>query len=86
MNLEISKQWEELNETNSTAVSFKGVEIKTTQDPYIKDNTYTAHAISVFGDEYQLSWNIINEETTDESETCDWEHPSSIKSGGMELL
>lgn len=65
-----------------------------TQMPYIdgtnEDAYYTARAIkdSDQPDEdnfipvYQLIWDIINTETEDESEACEWDSPSDIKDQG----
>ncbi|MGN7402717.1 hypothetical protein ACTHO0_22950 [Cytobacillus praedii] len=73
-------KFEELNETNSTILEVEGIEIKTTQDPYLSDcgKFYKAHAINIFGGEYELKWKVINFETTDESEACDWDNPVEI--------
>lgn len=76
------KKFQELNAFNSTIVEVDGKEYRTTQDPYVSDdgNTYKAHALDAKGNEYLITWEVINAETTDESEACDWEEPIDIKS------
>lgn len=73
--------WESLNELNSTIILHKGNYVKTTQDPYVSDDgkTYKAEAVSVFGDKLEVTWEVINEETDDESEVCDWDNPVSVE-------
>jgi len=50
-----------------------------TQYPYINQGGtptqvfYQAHAIDDDGNSYMIFWDIINEDTEDESEACDWE-------------
>ncbi len=73
-------KFESLNETNSTIIERDGIELRTTQDPYVSDcgGFYKAPAISIFGGEYEITWKVINEETTDESEACDWDNPVDV--------
>lgn len=81
------KKFEELNVRNSTIIKWEGKELRTTQDPYC-DNYYCmvdgtiasffAHAVDADNNEYKIRWEIINHETTDQSETCDWENPVDV--------
>lgn len=81
------KKFEELNVTNSTIVFMDGDEIRTTQDPYITEQEgwfddkpfYKAHGVDDENNEYIIYWKIVDEETTDESNACDWENPSFIE-------
>lgn len=70
----------ELNATNSTIIEFEGKELRTTQDPHISDDgeTYKAHAVDVENNEYIITWEVTNAETTDESESCDWDNPVGV--------
>lgn len=70
----------ELNAHNSTVIEWEGKILKTTQDPSVSDNgdQYTAPAIDAEGNGYILAWEVINEETTDESEACNWDSPVGI--------
>lgn len=72
-------KWEMLNETNSTILEGE-IELRTTQDPYVTDDGkyYKAHAIDVFGGEYEITWEVIDFETTDESSACDWDNPVDV--------
>ena len=74
------KNYNELNEMNSTIVNFEGKELRTTQDPIISDDgeRYTAPALDEQGNEYIISWSVIDFETTDESTSCDWDNPVGI--------
>ena len=73
------KTFDELNATNSTIVNFKNIELRTTQDPYLDNNAYRAHAVDAFSNEYIVTWEIINHDTTDESEACDWDNPVLVR-------
>lgn len=70
----------ELNAHNSTIVTVEGTEYRTTQEPHVSDDgrTYKAHAVDAQDNEYIIAWAVINEETTDESEACDWANPSGV--------
>jgi hypothetical protein len=72
--------YNELNETNSTIITWEGKELRTTQDPYVNDNgdMYTAPALDAQGNEYIIAWSVIDYETTDESTSCDWDNPAGI--------
>ncbi|MGG3987467.1 hypothetical protein [Bacillus smithii] len=74
------KTFDELNVTNSTIFEWEGKELRTVQDPYVSDDgdTYTAVAIDENNNEYQVYWEVINSDTTDESETCDWDKPIEV--------
>lgn len=74
------KLWKSLNEVNSTVLLHQGNYVKTTHDPYVSDGgkTYKADAVSVYGDKLEVTWEVINNETDDESEVCDWDNPISI--------
>ncbi|MFU1797664.1 hypothetical protein ACM1RC_27620 [Paenibacillus azoreducens] len=69
-----------LNATNSTIIQWEGKELRTTQDPYISDDgsQYIAHAVDDRDDEYIITWEVINYETMDESEACDWDNPVGV--------
>lgn len=73
-------KWEALNETNSTIIEWNEIELRTTQDPHVSDDGkfYKAPAISIFGGEYEITWEVINFDTTDESEACDWDNPIEV--------
>lgn len=74
------KTFSDLNEYNSTVIDFEGKRLKTTQDPQISDDgdTYTAPALDAEGNEYILSWAVIDPEITDESSICDWNNPVGV--------
>ena len=73
--------WESLNESNSTVILHDGNYVKTTRDPHVSDDgkTYKAEAVSVFGDKLEVTWEVINKETDDESEVCEWDNPISVE-------
>lgn len=75
------KLWSSLDDSNSTIFYHDGREFRTTQDPYITDDgeSYKAEAISSFGDEVTVYWEVIDNETTDESEACDWDNPVTVE-------
>ena len=74
------KKFNELNVTNSATVAWQGKELRTVQDTFVSDNgnEYKAHAIDVAGNQYMIVWEVINSETTDESEACDWSNPVRV--------
>jgi predicted DNA-binding protein len=81
-NKEEIKMFETLNETNSTIVTVDGTELRTTQEPYLNGDTYTANAVDQYDNKYQITWEIIHpdfNELTDESEACDWDNPVSVE-------
>ncbi|OPA76726.1 hypothetical protein BVG16_16275 [Paenibacillus selenitireducens] len=73
-------KFEDLNARNSTILTIEGEEYRTTQDPHISDDgeTYQAHALNTDNEEFLITWDITNNETTDESEACDWDSPIGI--------
>jgi len=66
--------FEKLNETNSIVLTVDDIVIKTTQKPYLSDcgNFYKAHAINIFGGEYEVTWGVADQETPD------WHHPMEV--------
>lgn len=70
----------DLNEKNSTIIEWNGKELRTIQDPHITDDgaQYVANALDAEGNEYIITWEVTNYETTDESESCDWDNPTGI--------
>lgn len=44
---------------------------------FLRDDVYVATAVDEEY-EYRVVWEIINEETDDESEACDWDNPIDI--------
>ncbi|MED5094512.1 hypothetical protein [Bacillus safensis] len=76
-------KFENLNDTNSTIVTFEGREYRTTQNPFVnKDGThYLAKALDQSNNEYLIKWKITHEDyenLEDESEACDWENPVKV--------
>ncbi|MVP00371.1 hypothetical protein [Paenibacillus lutrae] len=71
----------ELNAHNSTVITWEGQVLKTTQDPYVSDegDTYIAPAVDQDNNEYVITWEVIDPETTDESSACDWDNPINVK-------
>ena len=53
-----------------------------TQDAYITGNGsrdyYRAHAVDADNNEYYIIWDIVDAESDDESNACEWENPSDI--------
>ena len=72
------KRYNSLNARNSTMFDFEGMELRTVQDPYIDGDIYRAIAVDPEDNEYEVKWEITNPDTTDESESCDWDHPISV--------
>lgn len=70
----------ELNAHNSTIIEFEGKELRTTQDPYVNDegDLYSAPAVDVENNEYIITWEVVDFETTDESSACDWNNPTGV--------
>lgn len=73
-------KFNELNATNSTIITWEGRTLKTTQNPYVSDDgdQYLAHAIDENENEFIVTWEVIDHETTDESEACDWNNPIGV--------
>ena len=81
-NKEEIKMFETLNETNSTIVTVDGTELRTTQEPYLNGDNYTANAVDQDDNEYKIIWEINHpdfENLEDESEACDWDNPVSVE-------
>jgi predicted DNA-binding protein len=81
-NKEEIKMFNKLNETNSTIIEFDGTELRTTQNPYLNGDTYTANAVDQYDNRYKIVWEINHpkfEELEDESEACDWDNPASVE-------
>ena len=81
-NKEEIKMFETLNETNSTIVTVDGTELRTTQEPYLNGDNYTANAVDQDDNEYKIIWEITHpdfENLEDESEACDWDNPVSVE-------
>ncbi|WP_232239208.1 hypothetical protein [Paenibacillus sp. FSL M8-0142] len=62
-----------------------GKEITLTQDAYIdglpgERPIYKAHGTDAQGNEYIVTWNVVDgwENIEDESEMCDWENPIGL--------
>lgn len=72
------KKYNSLNARNSTIFDWEGLELRTNQDPYADIDTYKAIALDQDDNEYNVEWEIIDHETTDESESCDWDNPISV--------
>ena len=72
------KKFNILNELTSTILEWEGITLKTTQDPYLDDDIYRAIAVDKNDDKYEIKWKITNYETTDESESCDWDNPIKV--------
>ncbi|MFI2856848.1 hypothetical protein ACH6EH_06880 [Paenibacillus sp. JSM ZJ436] len=74
------KTFNELNKTNSTVVEVEGKTLKTLQDPHVSDDgqMYIAEAVDVENNTYLVTWEVINSETTDESEACNWDNPVGV--------
>lgn len=77
----------ELNSSNSTIVTWEGKELRTTQDPYIcgpagERPHYEASAIDVEGNGYTITWDVYDayEEIDDEGSMCDWDSPVEVMS------
>ncbi|MFB7817401.1 hypothetical protein ACFC0X_24930 [Paenibacillus chitinolyticus] len=70
----------ELNSSNSTVITWEDQVLKTTQDPYVSDDgdTYIAHAVDEQNNEYIIKWEVIDHETDDESSACNWYEPISV--------
>lgn len=76
----VMKKFDELNARNSTIVDWNGKELRTTQDPYVSDDgsEYKAHAVDAEGNEYMITWEVVDAEATDESCACDWDNPREV--------
>lgn len=75
------KNFNELNAFNSTIIEWEGIELRTTQDPYLNNDEYTAIAVDSKNNEYEITWEINHpdfENLEDESEACDWENPIKV--------
>jgi|GEM_PF-2558253 len=62
-----------------------GKEITLTQDPFIdgvvgERPIYKAHGTDDQGNEYIVTWNVVDnwENIEDESEMCDWDNPIGL--------
>lgn len=40
---------------------------------------YEASAIDLLGKKYRVEWDIINEETDDDGDACDWDSPARVR-------
>ena len=80
------------------SVEFEGAKYILIQDAYINnrdaygDAAYFANAVKV-GDTpdeghvpiYTVEWEIINPETEDEADACDWDTPDDVRDDGATL-
>lgn len=61
-----------------------GTEVWLTQQAYLDGNLneeahYTSYGVDLSGNQYQITWEIINTETDDDSDACDWHTPIEIR-------
>jgi hypothetical protein len=62
-------------------VQHNGVELTLTQQVYIdadcfntNNTVYRSHAVDTLGNEYAITWPVVNVDCEEESESCDWSH------------
>ncbi len=67
-------------------INFEGKTYTLTQDAYIDGPAegtpyYRAMAIDQEGNEYEVTWEVVEnwEQIEDESEMCDWDSPASVE-------
>lgn len=74
------KKFNQLNARNSTIIEVECTEYRTTQNPYLYNDTYKAHALDQDDNEFEIEWEINHfENLEDESEACDWDNPISVR-------
>ena len=74
-------------------VEFAGEEYILIQDAYLNGTEYVAGAIKADdgpdddGDVqiYKVEWSIINPETEDTGDACDWENPADVDATGAKF-
>ncbi|MEK5183173.1 hypothetical protein [Paenibacillus sp. FSL P4-0288] len=73
-------KYEQLSEKNSTIIEWEGKELRTILDPHVTDegDHYIADALDADGNKYIITWEVIDYNTTDEAESCNWDHPVGI--------
>lgn len=76
----VPMKFEDLDEMNSTIIEWEGMELRTTQDPYVAadGDTYKASAVDEENNEYNVIWEITDYETSDESDACNWDEPIKV--------
>lgn len=66
-----------------TVQTEKGTHVTLTQQAYPdgdgSSSWYEALGRDEMGNLYRVRWAIINAESDDQSEACDWEHPYEVK-------
>ena len=71
-----------MTKSNNNTVTINSKTYTLTQDAYIDSDGsrdyYTAHAVDADNNEYYIIWDIVDAESDDESNACDWENPSDI--------
>lgn len=64
-----------------TYTSKTGIRFTLTQEAYLGtwygEPMYMADAVNQFGEEYIILWEI-DKDAEDESECCDWDHPTNV--------
>lgn len=63
--------------TKMTIITIGSNQFTLTKQAYLDGDMYSAHATSQNGNEYMLHWEIISD-SDDESNACDWDHPTFI--------
>lgn len=75
------------------SVEFAGEEYILIQDAYLDDTEYVADAIKADDEPdddgyvqiYKVEWSIINPETEDAGDACDWENPADVSAIGAKF-
>lgn len=71
-----------MTKSNNNTVTHNSKTYTLTQDAYITGNGsrdyYRAHAVDADNNEYYIIWDIVDAESDDESNACDWKKPSDI--------
>jgi|GEM_PF-3366598 hypothetical protein len=74
-------KFDEFSPINSMIIVYDGMELRTIADPIVSDSgkEYIATAVDAENNQYEIRWNVINFDTTDESEAADWNAPASVE-------
>ena len=75
------------------SVEFAGEEYILIQDAYLDGTEYVADAIKADDEPdddgyvqiYKVEWSIINPETEDAGDACDWENPADVSAIGAKF-
>lgn len=68
-----------IDRTHGTVRATDGNPVFLEQQAFIVDTeTYRAHGVDARGNEYRVEWDIVDVDSEDEGNACDWDNPRSV--------